>query len=81
MAYKELNDGYIIKYKFSATVNEGSEEMSVSRTTTNYAETPIYGSIKELNERLAELDKRQDIIEIYVTKVKYKEEWLNQINS
>lgn len=73
MKYKDLNIGYVVEYKFKKVeTTENEDGTFIEETTINYAKTPVYKNTKDLNEKLADLDKREDLIDYHVTQVKYK---------
>jgi len=73
MNFNELTKGYRIDYKFETVTTQGTEEEGqVERTTTQYATSPVYEKKMQLNQKLTELDEREDVVEIVVTGVHFK---------
>lgn len=61
MDYSKLNKGYEILYKYT----DGE--------ITKYRTTPIIKTLRELNQKLKELDSLEMVISIVVREIKYKE--------
>ena len=73
MNFNELTKGYRIDYKFETVTTQGTEEEGqVERTTKQYATSPVYEKKMQLNQKLTELDEREDVVEIVVTVVHFK---------
>ena len=73
MNFNELTKGYRIDYKFETVTTQGTEEEGqIERTTTQYATSPVYEKKMQLNQKLTELDEREDVVEIVVTVVHFK---------
>jgi hypothetical protein len=61
MDYSKLNKGHEILYKYT------DGELTKFRTT------PIIKTLRELNEKLKELDSLEMVISVVVREIKYKE--------
>ena len=72
MRIEDFTKGRRIEYKFTEvrkdTLGDGTE---LEHVVMQYATTPVFTKKKDLNQKLTELNERENVIEIVVVDVMY----------